>query len=341
MNHVTLRAFSNELEKIAVTRGVQEWRAAMARGDEAAANQIAQGYGQLGARPRYLKDVSLGGQEAGVDLMMGHAPALGPRMTENPSGLVARKLYKPDSPVSQAEFTPQLLEEKLQATRQARGLSPEARALMPEMYGYQTTGAGTPLQRSMSYHEYVPGIQDIRGARTSAGHAEMPQAYAEIARAKAQLLDPMAQRGQVIGDVVTPTGVNWGNIAHTPQGTKIIDFLPYTSGEISPAQASYMKYAPAGTEFAAGAAKPSLGALRKEVFKPTMATHEASPALRHLAREVMMGNRPELSKGTVQNLAQIAQTAERTAVPPVRAAAGLRRALSTIKPTAVTALSHM
>src|SRR5580658_2060000 len=87
-----IRAFRDELQKIAVTRSVKEWRAAQGAGDAGTAGQIAGASHQLGLKPRYLKDISTGGEEAGVDLMMGHKA--GPTGETNEGGLLARKLYK-------------------------------------------------------------------------------------------------------------------------------------------------------------------------------------------------------------------------------------------------------
>jgi len=332
-------AFLDELEKIAVTRSVQEWRKATAGGDTAGADAIAQAHGALGAKPRYLEDISLGGAEAGVDKMMGSAGAqAGPapslqqrfqqyqqnkaqlgidagrtptqsvksspegraallRGTEGPaqaaapneSGYIARKLYKPDSSISRGEYTPQLLEQKQRLTDEARALSPEAKAMVPAMYGHQTMGSG-PTQRTISHHEYVPGISDLRGTNT--GTAEAPQwsrsagAATDRAALQQHVLNPMAARGHTMADTISSQGANYGNIVNTQAGPKILDFLPNVQGEKNPAIESFKKYVPnSGSAFDTG----SVGDLRKEIFNPKMQVQPASADMQHRADVALSG----------------------------------------------------
>lgn len=277
---MNVKALLDELQKIAATRSVKEWRAASASGDQATAGAIAGGAHQLGLKPRYLKDVSTGGEEAGVDLMMGHRA--GPTGESNDGGLLARKLYKPDSLVSQAEFTPQLLQQKQQMTDSARALSPQAKAMVPAMYGHDTMNAGTPLQRSMSFHEYVPGISDLRGKEAPDGTYSRPGAErsADIEGVQKNVLDPMAAKGTTMADTVRRTsgggnGVNYGNVVSSPQGPKVLDFLPSVSGQANPAIESMKKYAPINGPSKFTGDQANVGALRKEVFKPTMQSNEA------------------------------------------------------------------
>lgn len=331
-------AFLDELEKIAVTRSVQEWRKAQGAGDIAGADAIAQAHGQLGAKPRYLEDISLGGAEAGVDKMMGSAgaqPGAAPNVQQrlqqyqqnkselgvagrtptpsvqaspegrgallrgtqgpaaaaapNESGYIARKLYKPDSAISRGEFTPQLLEQKQKLTDSARALSPEAKAMVPAMYGHQTMGAG-PTQRTTSMHEFVPGISDLRGHNT--GTEEAPNwsrsegAATDRAALQQHVLNPMSARGQTMADTISERGANYGNIVHTQSGPKVLDFLPNVSGQKNPATESFKKYVPtSGSAFDTG----SVGDLRKEVFNPKMQVHPATADLQNRADMALSG----------------------------------------------------
>ena len=350
--NLLIRSCCDELEKIAVTRSVKEWRAATAAGNEGAANQIARGSAQLGNKPRYLEDISLGGEEAGVDKMMGHAGAPAPaapgvpqrleqykankaglgagqlqgrsptqsvmrspegrgallRGTQaapqaaapNESGLLARKLYKPDSTISRGEFTPQLLAQKQQVTDMARSLSPEAKAMVPAMYGHGTTGSGG-LQRSTSTHEFVPGLTDLRGNKGEQGWSRMEGARSDLTNVQNTVLNPMAAKGHTMADTVSATGTNYGNVVNSPQGPKVLDFLPQSKGQLNPAIQSFGKYAPTKTQFAEGEAHGSMGALRKEVFNPKMNIQEASPEMQSRAQQVLMGKAPSMSQVPAPN----------------------------------------
>lgn len=354
--NLLIRSCCDELEKIAVTRSVKEWRAATAAGNEGAADQIARGSAQLGNKPRYLEDISLGGEEAGVDKMMGHAGAPAPaapgvpqrleqykankaglgagqlqgrsptqsvmrspegrgallRGTQaapqapapNESGLLARKLYKPDSTISRGEFTPQLLAQKQQVTDTARSLSPEAKAMVPAMYGHSTAGTGG-LQRSTSTHEFVPGISDLRGKNVGTDDkkvfSRMPQAREDLTNVQNTVLNPMAAKGHTMADTVSATGTNYGNVVNSPQGPKVLDFLPQSKGQLNPAIQSFGKYAPTKTQFAEGEAHGSMGALRKEVFNPKMNIQEASPEMQSRAQQVLMGKAPSMSQVPAPN----------------------------------------
>lgn len=354
-------SFLEPLLKVALTRSVKEWRAANAAGNTGQADAIAQGAGQLGLKPRQLKDVSIGGAEAGVDQMMGHAghvqpggmpqadpiaprraldqrveqmkankaqlglqgrmpapdvkaspegraallrgtqpaaPAAGP--APNESGYIARKMYKPDSYISQAEFTPQHLAQKMEMTQAARGLGPEAKAMVPDMYGHTTMGQG-PKQRSMSYHEFVPGMQDLRGKNT--GTEDKPiysgrqRAGKDLTAVDEKVLKPLQAKGMTMADV---TGVNaegehstnWGNVQRDAKGqAKVVDFLPAIKGQPIAASKSFAKYAPMPTMRHSEAGGGTVADLRKEMFKPTMESRPASPeqlrmALRAHGQEV-------------------------------------------------------
>lgn len=276
-------SFLDEFRKIAATRAVKEWQKATAGGDQATADQIAHGYGQLGLKPRQLKDVSIGGGEAGVDLMMGRkaVPSTG---EVNQSGYIARKLYKPDSVISRGEFTPQLLEQKQQMTDTARSLSPEAKQMVPAMYGHETMGQG-PLQRTVSYHEYVPGISDLRGQKSEVNGRDVysnprGEYMGAVNKVNETVINPMEARGQRMmdttkirseGGAVEP---NWGNVVKSPQGPKVLDFLPHNQSQPNAALASMHAYKPSGdSKFGPDVEhgqNPNVGDLRKEVFNPQM-----------------------------------------------------------------------
>lgn len=257
-----LEAFLDELTKIARTRAAVEARKALAQGDLGTAQHIAKGYGQLGLAPRYVKDVSGGGEEAGVDLMMGRR--VGP--TDTGEGLMARKLYKPDSSISRGAFTTDLLHEKQYMTDAARGLSPEAKGMVPAMYGFEQKGQG-PLMRHVSYHEYVPGVQDLRKAMP--GGSEQA-----LSKVEEHVLNPMLQQGMRMHDTISARpdgskGVNYGNVVHTQEGPKILDFLPHQEGSLDPAQRSSMYYKPTGSSSFGSDKDVNMKALRKEVFNPS------------------------------------------------------------------------
>jgi hypothetical protein len=287
-------ALLDELEKIAKTRAVKEFQRAEAAGDQGTASQIAQASGQLGLKPRYVGDISTGGAEAGVDKMMGRVQ--NPNTGEvNESGLLARKLYKPDSSISRAEFTPQLLQQKQQATDVGRSLSPEAKNMLPNMYGHTTMNADNhELQRTTSYHEYVPGMQDIRGKNTGTEDkpvwSNRPGASKAIGDIKQHVLNPMEARGMALGDVSNESGTNYGNVASTPQGTKIVDFLPKQQGQANPAFESFKKYAPMGSKFEGPNA--NMNDLRKEVFKPQMRVQPATADQKVQAMKMLQGEAP-------------------------------------------------
>lgn len=268
-------AFLSELEKIAVTRSVKEWRRASGAGDAGAADQIARASGQLGLSPRYLEDISTGGAEAGVDKMMGRVQ--GPAGDVNESGLLARKLYKPDSAISRQEFTGPLLQQKQQITDAARAMSPEAKNMVPAMYGHKEMPYLGGQLRHQSFHEFVPGIGDIRG--TNLGNEDRP-IYSrgtvfskDLDSVEKKVLEPMRSKGLHMADTITRheeggRGINYGNVVHSPQGPKVLDFLPGIQGQENPAISSFKKYRPGDSKFEGAGA--SLRDLRKEVFNPSM-----------------------------------------------------------------------
>jgi hypothetical protein len=303
------QAFVVEFEKSARTRAQQEVRRALAAGDEATAGTIAKGYGRLGLAPRYVKDISGGGQEAAVDMMMGKRT--GP--SQEVQGLFARKLYKPDSSISRGDYTSQLLEQKQRMTDAARRISPEAKSMVPAMLGHETRGTG-PLQRHLSYHEYVPGIGDIR---------KTPNPTAQLDKVEQGVLDPMKAKGMTMSDTISnrggSRGANYGNVVSTPRGPKVLDFLPSVRGESNPAIASMKHYGLAGTETSSFGAEgaTNIGKLRKEVFRPQM--------------RIQPGMATAAASG-VQPVKQVASAAQglATSVPAFRKAPSIGRAIGSL-----------
>ncbi len=194
------------------------------------------------------------------------APAAVPGVNE--SGVLVRKLYKPDSPLHRGEFTPQVLQQKQEFTDRARTLSPEARSMVPAMYGHQVLNAdkGPELQRAVSFHEHVPQMTDVHGMN--------PQQVAAMKEhAQRTLLKPMEQQGMHMRDLISRKGdVNPGNLVMTPQGPKAIDFMPgdFRAGAgKSPMVSSMEKYVPS-SEQSVFHEKGQLGQLRREVFNPQL-----------------------------------------------------------------------
>lgn len=198
------------------------------------------------------------------------APASAPAAVPgaNESGVLVRKLYKPDSPLHRGEFTPQVLQQKQEFTDRARALSPEARSMVPAMYGHQVLNAdkGPELQRAVSFHEHVPQMTDVHGMN--------PQQVAAMKEhAQRTLLKPMEQQGMHMRDLISRKGdVNPGNLVMTPQGPKAIDFMPgdFRAGAgKSPMVSSMEKYVPS-SEQSVFHEKGQLGQLRREVFNPQL-----------------------------------------------------------------------
>lgn len=289
-------------EKAAANRSVKEWRSMQAAGNTAGADQLAKAYGGLGNSPRYLRDISLGGSEAGVDQMMGRVanPVTG---AANDSGYLARKLYKPDSDITRGEHTNQMLHQKQQITNEARALSPEAKSIVPDMYGHKTTGTGG-LQRTTSDHEYVHGLSDIRGQKTvtPTGNqwSRAPSARtADLEHVQDKVLKPMESRGKMLADTVGARGTNYGNVMNSPTGPKVMDFLPVVEGQKDHISDSYRKYAPTGqSRFSEQAGqtpaqqKSLQGQLRKEVYRPQQNIAEASPKMQMQAAAHLRGEGP-------------------------------------------------
>lgn len=286
-------SFLAPLLKEGRSRSAKEYRMATAAGDTDHAANVARASGQLGMAPRHVGDISEGGGEAGVDLMMGRAsnPTTG---AVNESGLAARKLYKPDSTVTQGEYTPRLLAQKQQMTDAARGLGPEAKAMVPDMYGHKTLHADTPQQRATSMHEYVPGMTDLRGKNT--GTADKPifsrqdGASKDVQAITDKVMRPLEDKGMVMKDVLRQmgsSGANYGNMMSSPSGPKVVDFIPEIQGQSRPHLQSYVKHSPEAAHMQFNQ-KGALPFLRKEVFKPQMGGPEAAhPAVQNAARHIV------------------------------------------------------
>jgi hypothetical protein len=224
------------LEKMAKTRGQREAIQALERGDVGTAGEIAKGYQQLGLSPRHLKDVSLGGGEAAVDLMMGVPQTAHP---VDDTGMVVRKMYKPDSRLHQGERTRRTLELKQQMTDRARA-NPEMRPHMAAMGGFEEVNPG----RFVSYHEHVPG-QEI-------GKVDQNDMLRGLVDIQDKVVGPAKDRGDWLHDLTKrhttvdfrgmpirhdygTVGGGAGNIVMAPNaggGTtaKIIDFIPIQKG---------------------------------------------------------------------------------------------------------------
>lgn len=259
------------LAKEAITRAVKEWRAAAGGGNQDYANQIAAASGNLGLKPRYLENVSGGGMEGAVDKMMGRA--MGPET--NTSGYLAQKIYKPDSPLSTGQDTSKLLAMKKQYTDTARSLSPEAREMVPAMYGHrEIQGPGGQL-RHVSQHELVEGAGSLR---------KDPNAVLQAQRVHDVVAKPMAERGMPLGDIARVhegrLAGNTGNVVTSPAGPKVIDFLP--GGKDSPVAVHQIGQhdiaTPSGSGYTHNVGgvqikdtaynKSNVNQLRRDVFRP-------------------------------------------------------------------------
>lgn len=224
MNPVALRGMLSELEKIAKTRAAREAQKALAAGDVGGAKDIAQAYKKLELSPRYLKDVSPGGVEGAVDLLMGHHQGMDP----DASGLIARKMYKPDSWMATGERMGEALEQKKRFVDKMRSLSPEARAMTPAMYGHQAITGKGPEQLNVSYHEYVDNLKKMR------------QGDRRVHSVLNKVLNPMAEQGMQVHDVVLGQAPGFG-LFHHPENLmrqgdtpKILDIWPHEFGKPNP-----------------------------------------------------------------------------------------------------------
>lgn len=254
-----------EKEKAAATRAVKEWRANAAAGNVAGADQIAQGYNQLGLAPRNLHNISAGGVEGAVDRMMGSATPgqVGP----NQSGYLARKIYKPDSPLATGADMTQVLQAKQHAINTARSLGPEAREMVPDMYGHREMRTGNQI-RHTSDHEYIPMGGKVK---------ESPEM---VQKMQDTVVKPLRDKGIHIGDLpeVRDGKVvgNASNMLAAQGGGKIIDFAPHVPGKVE-LHGTSISTSTGRTDTAFN--KSNLPSLRKEVYNPTQGYHPSMGAL--------------------------------------------------------------
>lgn len=247
--------------KTAATAAVRAIRGALGAGDHAGAAAIGQGLGKLGLRPRFVKNISPGGMEAAVDLMAGQAK--GTAASAAAPGLFARKLYKPDSPITRGADTTALLAEKKIMTDTARSISPEARAATPAFHSFQELHSGTPNTRHISDHEYVPGLRKLDKAT----------AQGPVNQFQQQVVKPLEARGMNMRDVpqVDPSGKvvgNASNVMVTPQGqVKVLDFLP--QNQSTPVQMIGHGVATPYKNLESSFTDRPMNELRKEVYRPS------------------------------------------------------------------------
>ncbi len=254
--------------KTAATAAVRAIRGALGAGDHAGAAAIGQGLGKLGLRPRFVKNISPGGMEAAVDLMAGQAK--GTAASAAAPGLFARKLYKPDSPITRGADTTALLAEKKIMTDTARSISPQARAATPAFHSFQELHQGSTTPRHISDHEYVPNLQKLDKA-TAAG---------PVAQIQRDVVKPLEARGMNMRDVPSLNAKeqvvgNASNVMVTPQGqVKVLDFLP--QNQSTPVMMMGDAVATPYKQTESAFSNRPMNELRKEVFRPTWEYHQQS-----------------------------------------------------------------
>lgn len=206
--------------KLAANAAARHIRAAMEAGDVDLANHIGGGMAKLDMKPRFIQGLGQG-LEAQADLMAGKSEL-------GAEGLHVRKIYKPDSPISQGEDTGHLLAEKKRIVDIARGLSPEAKEMVPAFHGVRRHETGGAPGFS-SDHEYVHGLQPAT-----------KNPVAAVLNAKdleRHVVEPLKARGIHIDDIPLPSqrsilfprADNYSNFPLAADGSgKMIDFLPTT-----------------------------------------------------------------------------------------------------------------
>lgn len=261
------KAFSEEV-KIAATRSVREARKALEAGDINTAQEIADAYKRLGASPRYLKDITATpgeiGMEGPLDLLMG-AYKGGPER----GGLIARKLHDPFSSLARGDLATKNLELRKQVTDIVRK-TPEGKAIVPEMFGYDVLGDKKQISkfgpRHISYYEYVPNLKQepISNLRN------IPD-YVRSAVSKIQ--DSLKGTNYAMDDIITKIPFagdiyNPGNVGRSSGKTKIVDFIP-RKGNVIPTSMGRQIL----KDVILGRPKTTQGinAVRKEVFNPQQA----------------------------------------------------------------------
>lgn len=213
------------------------------------------------AAPRLINPLSMGGQEAAVGLMAGK-----PIQGNAAGGLFARKMYKPDSAISNAKGTTKLLAQKQQATDTIWSISPEARSMVPEMHGFKEMGSGDKL-RHISDHEYVHGARGMQ-----------PHEYAGATRAvQDKVVFPLDMQGMPVGDLPTFTGHGHvtGNVSNVMMDAagkpKVMDFLPTGGGSpvrMDNTRTSVLSLAENATSKFDGSKGGRFNDLAKEVHRP-------------------------------------------------------------------------
>jgi hypothetical protein len=165
------------------------------------ADAIARAASDLGLSPRYVRDISTGGAEGAVDLMAGRAPGAG----RGESGLIARKLYNPESSITRGENTRELIKLKQRVSDAAEKETP---GLFSKMYSGEELQTPRGL-RHVSHHEYVPGV--------TPGHA-IPSDREAMKHLRGQL-DVVGRRsGTHVADAVIDIHENMGAMARIPMG---------------------------------------------------------------------------------------------------------------------------
>lgn len=279
-----------------------KWLKEITKGVQAGASpigNISRAADKLQLKPRLVKNLSMGGQEAAVDLMAGRMPSA---VGEGP-GLFARKLYKPDSLVARGAHNTDLLAEKKIMTDTARGLSPEAKATVPQFHGFQELHSGTDKVRHISDHEFVPNARHV--------DPEL-QGLAAVQHVNRTVVDPLERKGMAMRDLPrTLEGThtldpksNLGNVMQTADGQlKVMDFMPQnpttpvhmSKNTVMSPYIDKTTYRNAKGNPASAYTDQSINTLRKEVFRPQTAypvsEYRPSPPTSSMARQ------PAVSQG--------------------------------------------
>lgn len=254
-----------------------------------------------GSVPQQAAEKTLGRLGGPTGMLSGTRPQASTRPAPNESGYIARKVYKPDSPIATGEGMGQLLQTKQQMTNSARSLSPDAKSMVPAMYGHQQIQGPEGQLRHVSEHEYVPGLKSMKHYSTNAGDIE------QVANMQRHVAGPMAAKGMAMRDIprlhmeggAVSVGGNASNLGVSPQGPKVIDFLPEgmtssTSGGMMGVlqkgrdDIAYSQLGSGRTDTAYGS--HNLNQLRRDVFRPT--ANYSPPALQHAASEASTAARP-------------------------------------------------
>lgn len=289
------------LEKLSKGRSIAEWRGLQSRGDVEGANALAQQYGQLGTAPRYLKDVSIGGAEAGVDLMMGRA---GPRAAPDPDFQQRLQQYKankaalgvpgrtPDASVLQNPegrriltrgTTPTVAPPPNESGYMARKLyksdSPVSRGeATTQLLDQKERATNISRQISPEAHSMVPAMYGYEAHQTpgglrhtsqheyvpGVGSADLTQPDRQVVHQK--LLAPAAKRGVRLTDTVRPStekpDVLKANVGNVVRTPKGIKVLDFIPVMKGEPKAAWREDLPTSHYQRKG----QLGSLRKDVF---------------------------------------------------------------------------